>query len=54
MTVTTEISRVHKENYGVYGIRKIHAQLARENIAPAALAGLHHGDPGDEQRCRTS
>ena len=35
MTVTTEISRVHTENYGVYGIRKIHAQLARENIAPA-------------------
>jgi putative transposase len=26
----TEIERVHKDNYGVYGIRKVHAQLARE------------------------
>ncbi len=25
-----EIERIHKENYGVYGIRKMHAQLARE------------------------
>jgi putative transposase len=25
-----EIERVHAENYGVYGIRKVHAQLARE------------------------
>lgn len=30
------IARVHQENYGVYGIRKMHAQLAREE----ALAGL--------------
>ena len=28
--VRTEISRVHRENYGVYGIRKVHAQLGRE------------------------
>ena len=28
--VTSEISRVHAENYGVYGIRKVHAQLRRE------------------------
>ena len=28
--VRTEISRVHKENYGVYGIRKVHAQLGRD------------------------
>ncbi len=27
-----EITRVHKENYGVYGIRKIHAQLGREGV----------------------
>jgi putative transposase len=27
-----EIKRVHKDNYGVYGIRKIHAQLGREGI----------------------
>ena len=30
------IARVHQENYGVYGIRKMHAQLAREED----LAGL--------------
>jgi putative transposase len=28
--IRTEISRVHRENYGVYGIRKVHAQLRRE------------------------
>ena len=27
-----QIARVHKENYGVYGIRKIHAQLGREGV----------------------
>jgi putative transposase len=27
-----EIARVHKENFGVYGIRKVHAQLGREGI----------------------
>ena len=26
------IVRVHKDNYGVYGIRKMHAQLAREPV----------------------
>jgi len=26
------IARVHKENYGVYGIRKMHAQLGREDV----------------------
>ena len=30
------IARVYQENYGVYGIRKMHAQLAREG----GLAGL--------------
>lgn len=28
--VTVEVERVHRENYGVYGVRKVHAQLARE------------------------
>ena len=29
------IARVHHDNYGVYGIRKVHAQLAREpELAP--------------------
>ena len=32
--VKTEIARVHKDNYGVYGIRKVHAQLRREGITP--------------------
>jgi putative transposase len=27
-----EIARVHKENFGVYGIRKVHARLGREGI----------------------
>ena len=27
--VTAEISKVHEENYGVYGVRKVHAQLGR-------------------------
>jgi len=26
------IARVHKENYGVYGIRKVHAALRREEV----------------------
>ena len=33
--VKTEIARVHKENYGVYGVRKIHAQLNREQVLVA-------------------
>ena len=28
------IARVHKENYGVYGIRKVHAALRRERSWP--------------------
>ncbi|MBB4682669.1 IS3 family transposase [Amycolatopsis jiangsuensis] len=31
----TEIERVFRENYGVYGARKIHAQLNREGIRVA-------------------
>ncbi len=31
-----EITRVHTENYGVYGIRKMHAQLAREGVLAAS------------------
>ena len=27
-----EIVRVHTENYGVYGVRKVHAQLGREGV----------------------
>jgi len=34
--VRTEISRVHSENYGVYGIRKVHAQLGREGAVCTA------------------
>ena len=37
--VTAEIRRVHKENYGVYGIKKVWAQLGREGgVAGAAVA----------------
>ena len=28
--ITAAIERVHEENYGVYGIRKVWAQLGRE------------------------
>jgi putative transposase len=30
--VKTEIARVHRENDSVYGVRKVHAQLAREGV----------------------
>ena len=32
LELKVEIARVHAQNYGVYGIRKVHAQLAREGI----------------------
>ena len=32
------IVRVHKENYGVYGIRKMHAQLNREQVLAGCQA----------------
>jgi putative transposase len=44
-----EIERVHKDNYGVYGIRKVHAQLAREGgvdgvpVARCTVARLMRG-----------
>ena len=31
-----EVSRVHKENYQVYGVRKVHAQLVREGVLGAS------------------
>ncbi len=33
--VKTEITRVHQDNYGVYGVRKVYAQLAREQVVVA-------------------
>lgn len=40
--VTEEIVRVHRENYGVYGIRKVYAQLRREGhrVARCTVARL--------------
>jgi putative transposase len=35
-TVTVEIRRVHEENYGVYGIKKVWAALSREGVSRAA------------------
>jgi putative transposase len=45
-SIIGEIERVHKDNYGVYGIRKVHAQLAREGRASAksAVAARRCGD----------
>jgi putative transposase len=34
----TEIRRVHKDNFGVYGARKVHAQLRREGVLGAGGA----------------
>ena len=31
-----EIRRVHEANYGVYGARKVHAQLRREGLQVAS------------------
>ncbi|MDA2809009.1 IS3 family transposase [Nocardiopsis suaedae] len=33
--VTEEIRRVHEDNYGVYGVRKVHAELNRQGRAVA-------------------
>lgn len=33
--LTVEIRRVHEDNYGVYGARKVHAELVREGISIA-------------------
>jgi putative transposase len=40
---TREIERVHRENYGVYGIRKVWAQLGREGGVGAVdgVGGRH-------------
>ncbi len=48
--VKAEIARVHQENYGVYGIRKVHAQLNREHVV-----GLRdsQGTPRPVARCTT-
>jgi putative transposase len=35
------IERVPKENYGVYGIRKMHAQLNREQVLAGCQAVAH-------------
>ena len=39
---TTVIKRIHAENYGVYGVRKVHAQLRREghHVARCTVARL--------------
>jgi putative transposase len=31
-----EIARVHSDNYGVYDVRKVHAQLGREGVTGCA------------------
>ncbi len=66
--LNTEIARVHAANYGVYGVRKMHAALRREGIEVGrdqvgrlmrtlGLAGLRRGKPkrtttADEQAIR--
>ena len=59
-TLIAEIRRVHAENFGVYGVRKVWRQLAREDIAVArctverlmralSLRGVVRG-----RKCRTT
>ena len=36
LATTAVISKVHADNYGVYGIRKVHAQLGREGVLGAS------------------
>jgi putative transposase len=42
---TVKIAQVHKDNYGVYGARKVHAQLVRENhpVARCTVERLMRG-----------
>ena len=46
-SVKVEIARVHSENYGVYGIRKIHAQLGREGVTSRSAAFVSRSPGGD-------
>ena len=49
-----EIARVHKENYGVYGIRKVHAQLNREQVVGLCAGdGAPIGEARPVARCTT-
>ena len=34
-TTTADIRKIHKDNFGVYGVRKVHAQLRRDGKALA-------------------
>jgi hypothetical protein len=54
--LTEEIGRIHADDYGVYGVRKVLAALVREEITVGPLHGrtAHapgrsaRGDPGQE------
>ena len=37
-TVTAAIERIHDDNYGVYGVRKVHAALARDGDVEGHVA----------------
>ena len=43
----TEISRVHRSNYGVYGVEKVWRQLNREGIAVGFAEVNCPGSDGD-------
>lgn len=47
---TTEIERVHRENYGVYGVRKVWAQVGREGGAAGRPVAPPHRGQADEKR----
>jgi transposase-like protein len=61
VAVTEAIKRVHRDNYGVYGIRKVHAALVREGrsrVLPGAVrilgGGRTPGRPAERRQRLTS
>ena len=62
-TVAAEVSRVHRDNFGVYGVRKVWRQLGREGLAVGRdrvgrlmrslqLSGVRRGKPKRTTRPR--
>jgi len=48
--LTPVIARLHKDNYGVYGIRKMHAQLNREEVLAGCQAVARWHDAAVDER----
>jgi putative transposase len=48
--VTEKIKEVHEKNYGVYGIRKVHAELARQDGVEGRPVARRTVSPTDESQ----